>query len=73
MRVSRSQGDAAARQRFADAFSHDPRVDAFYRAMQTYRHAMADAGPPLVLSPESELLRYFNTGAPYGPLPPSKP
>lgn len=72
-RVSRSQGDAAASQLFADAFKGDARFYAFYRAMQTYRHAMADAGPTLVLSPESELLRYFNAGAPDGPLPPSKP
>jgi hypothetical protein len=51
----------------------DPRFYAAYHAIQPYRHAMADAGPTLVLSPESELLRYFNAGAPHGPLPPSKP
>ena len=61
--MTRSAGDAEANRLFADAFSRDPQFFAFYRAMQSYRHALADAAPTLVLSPQSELLRYFNAGA----------
>jgi membrane protease subunit HflC len=68
-RIARSEGDAEASRLFADAFSRDPQFYAFYRAMQTYRHALAEAAPTLVLSPESEMLRYFNAGAPTAPKP----
>jgi membrane protease subunit HflC len=65
-RIARSEGDAQASHLFAEAFSHDVKFFAFYRAMESYRHALADAAPTLVLTPESELLRYFNTGTPAG-------
>ncbi len=59
----RGQGDAEANRLFATAFGKDPRFFEFYRAMQTYRQALADSNPTLVLSPNSELLKYFNAGA----------
>ena len=62
-RIARSEGDAEASRRFAEAFGRDVKFFAFYRAMESYRHALADAAPTLVLSPQSELLRYFNAGA----------
>jgi hypothetical protein len=31
--------------------------------MQTYRQALADSNPTVVLSPSSELLRYFGNNA----------
>jgi modulator of FtsH protease HflC len=65
-RIARSEGDAEASRLFADAFGRDPKFFAFYRAMQSYRHAMAESAPVLVLSPQSELLRYFNAGTPAG-------
>jgi modulator of FtsH protease HflC len=65
-RIARSEGDAEASRLFADAFSRDPKFFAFYRAMESYRHAMAESSPVLVLSPQSELLRYFNAGTPAG-------
>ena len=68
-RIARSEGDGEASALFAEAFGRDPRFFAFYRAMQTYRHALADSTPTLVLSPESELLRYFNAGAPAAATP----
>jgi membrane protease subunit HflC len=63
-RITRSAGDAESDQLFAAAASSDPRFFAFYRAMQTYRGAMAKAAPTIMLAPDSALLRYFN-----GPLP----
>jgi len=68
-RIARSEGDAEASALVAQAFGRDPQFFAFYRAMQTYRHALADSLPTLVLSPDSELLRYFNAGTPAAPRP----
>jgi membrane protease subunit HflC len=66
-RIARSEGDAEASRRFAEAFSRDPGFFAFYRSMESYRHAMAESAPTLLLSPDSDLLRYFNSAAPAGP------
>ena len=63
-RIARSEGDAEASHLFAEAFGPDLKFFTFYRAMESYRHALADSAPTLVLSPQSELLRYFNSGAP---------
>jgi membrane protease subunit HflC len=61
--TTRGQGDAQANQLYAQAFGRDPKFFAFYRAMQTYRQALADSNPTLVLTPNSDLLKYFGTGA----------
>ena len=63
-RITRNEGDAEASRLFADAFGRDPKFFAFYRAMQSYRHALADSQPTIVLSPQSELMRFFNAGSP---------
>jgi membrane protease subunit HflC len=60
--TTRGQGDAEANRIYAQAFGRDPKFFAFYRAMQTYRQSLADSGPTLVLSPNSELLKYFGSG-----------
>lgn len=61
--TTRGQGDAEANRIYAQAFGRDPKFFEFYRAMQTYRQALADSNPTLVLSPNSELLKYFGNGA----------
>jgi len=61
--TTRGQGDAEANRIFAQAFGRDPKFFEFYRAMQTYRQALADSSPIVVLSPSSELLKYFGNGA----------
>jgi len=61
--TTRSQGDAEANRIYAQAFGRDPKFFEFYRAMQTYRQALADSNPTLVLSPNSELLKYFSSNA----------
>jgi membrane protease subunit HflC len=60
--TTRGQGDAEANRIYAAAFGRDPGFFEFYRAMQTYRQALAESGPTLVLSPNSELLKYFGNG-----------
>ena len=61
--TTRGQGDAEANRIYAQTFGRDPKFFEFYRAMQTYRQALADSNPTLVLSPSSELLRYFGSNA----------
>jgi membrane protease subunit HflC len=61
-RIMRGQGDAEASRVFADAFASDPQFYKLYRVLQTYRHALAEANPILVLSPDAIFLRDFNTG-----------
>jgi membrane protease subunit HflC len=62
--TTRGQGDAEASRIYAQAFGRDPKFYEFYRAMQTYRQALADSNPTLVLSPNSDLLKFFGSGAP---------
>jgi modulator of FtsH protease HflC len=61
-KITRGQADAEANHTFAKAFGQDPQFYKFYRSLQTYRHALAEAGPTLVLSPEAEFLTNFNAG-----------
>ena len=64
--VVSGEGDAAASHLLAEAFSRDPAFFAFYRAMESYKHALAESAPTVVLAPDSELLKFFNTAGPAG-------
>lgn len=61
-RILRGEGDAIAGKLFADAFGKDPKFFAFYRSLQTYRQALANAGPTLILSSDQQFLRYLDRG-----------
>lgn len=54
----RGEGDAQAIKIFAEAYNRDPQFYSFYRSMQAYRQALG-TGTTMVLSPESDFLRYF--------------
>ena len=60
--ISRGEGDAEANRVLAEAFGKDPSFYQFYRSMQTYRSALADSGPTLVLSPDADFLRTLQNG-----------
>jgi modulator of FtsH protease HflC len=60
--TTKAQGDSQANQIYAQAFSRDPKFFAFYRSMQTYRQSLADSNPTVVLTPNSEMLKYFGNG-----------
>ncbi len=60
--ISRGEGDAEANRLLAESFGKDPKFYQFYRALQTYRHALADSGPTLVLSPDADFLRVLKDG-----------
>jgi membrane protease subunit HflC len=61
-KITRGEAEAQANHLFADAFGRDPQFYKLYRSLQTYRQALADSAPTLVLSPDAEFLRDFKTG-----------
>jgi membrane protease subunit HflC len=57
--LSRGQGDAEAIKIYAAAFAKDPEFYSFYRTMEAYREGLGGDSTTLVLSPDSDFLRYF--------------
>ena len=56
----RGEGDADRNRIFAEAFGRDPDFFGFYRSMQAYDTSMKAKDTRMLLSPDSEFLRYFN-------------
>ncbi|MGO8798927.1 MAG: protease modulator HflC [Roseiarcus sp.] len=71
-KIDHGEGDAQANRLLADAFNKDVQFYRFYRSLQTYRQALADSGPTLVLSPDAEFLRLLTAG-PDRPSPQTAP
>ncbi|MFS8145531.1 protease modulator HflC [Rhizobium sp. BR 249] len=70
--ILRGQGDAERNRIFAEAFSKNPDFFEFYRSMAAYSAALSSQDTTLVLSPNSEFFRYFDSAA--GTLqPPANP
>lgn len=61
-KITRGEADARANQIFAQAFGKDPQFYKLYRTLQTYRQALSDASPTLMLSPDTAFLKNFKTG-----------
>ena len=61
---SKIAGDAQAAAIYAAAYSQDPEFFAFYRSMAAYRKSFEDGKGVLVLKPDSEFLKYFNSESP---------
>ena len=61
--AERLRGDGEAKQNsiLAGAFSADPDFFAFYRSMQAYQSGLGGTDTRLVISPDSDFFRYFNT------------
>lgn len=59
--ILRGEGEAERTAVFADAFSRDPQFFEFYRSMAAYGPAIGSPDTTLVLSPDSEFFRYFNS------------
>ncbi|WP_018699988.1 protease modulator HflC [Amorphus coralli] len=57
----RGQGDAQRSSIFADAYNRDPGFFAFFRSMEAYEKSMNSNDTRLVISPNSEFFRYFNS------------
>lgn len=59
--VMRGEGDAERNKVFAEAFGRDPDFFGFYRSMQAYETGMKAGDTRMLLSPDSEFFRYFNS------------
>jgi membrane protease subunit HflC len=56
----RGQGDAEKNRILAEAFGRDPDFFTFFRSMQAYEAGLKGSDTRVLLSPNSEFLRYFN-------------
>jgi modulator of FtsH protease HflC len=59
----RGEGDAAAAQIYARAYSKDPEFYAFYRSMQAYDRSLGKESDLLVVSPDGEFFKYLKDAA----------
>ncbi len=57
--TTRGEGDAEAIRVFADAYGRDSAFFTFYRTMQAYREALLPNETTVVLTPESDFLKFF--------------
>ena len=57
----RGRADAERNAIFADAYNRDPEFFAFYRSLLSYETALKDDETTIILSPDSDFFRYFNT------------
>lgn len=69
--ILRGEGDAERNRVFAEAYERDTGFFEFYRSMLAYEHALEGTGTTLVLSPDSEFMRFFRnaSGDPSGTVP----
>jgi membrane protease subunit HflC len=69
--VARGEGDAEANETLADAFSKNPGFYTMVRALQTYKGALANSAPTMIVSPDADFMRLMKSGptASEGPKP----
>ncbi len=56
----RGQGDNEAIQTYSAAFNKDKQFYTFMRSMEAYKNTLADPETRMILSPDSDFLRYFD-------------
>jgi len=66
---TRGEGDAAATQIYAHAYSHDPEFYAFYRSLQAYERSLGKESDLLVLTPDGEFFRFLKDAGRAQPAP----
>jgi modulator of FtsH protease HflC len=59
--ILRGQGDAERSRVFAEAYQQNTGFFDFYRSMRAYENALVGSGTSVVLSPDSEFFRYFES------------
>jgi modulator of FtsH protease HflC len=57
--ILRGEGDAGASKIYAAAFQRDPEFYGFYRTMEAYRASLPGPDTTLMLSSDSEFMKYF--------------
>lgn len=66
---TRGEGDGERNRIFADAFSRDPGFFAFYRSMQAYEAGFKAGDTRMLIAPDSEFFRFFNSPTGIQPAP----
>jgi membrane protease subunit HflC len=66
---TRGEGDAAATETYAHAYSKDPEFYAFYRSLQAYEHSLGKDGDLLVVTPDGEFFKYLKDSGKTAPAP----
>jgi len=61
--ILRGEGDAESIRIYADAFNRDKDFFAFYWSLDAYRRSLANPDTTLVLSPDSEFFRFFESSS----------
>lgn len=56
----RGEGDAEAITTYASAFQLDPQFYSFYRSLEAYKKSLGEGDATIVLSPDSEFMKFFN-------------
>ena len=70
--ILRGEGEAERNAAFANAFQRDPAFFEFYRSMIAYGTGLDSASTTMVLTPDSEFMRYFkNADGTPGAAPPA--
>lgn len=59
----RGEGEAKAAEIYAKAFNRNADFYGFWRSLTAYRDVFSDGGSMMVLDPDSEFFRYFNSEA----------
>ena len=57
----RGEGDAFAAKTYADAYNKDAEFYDFYRSMEVYKNSMKNGDTSMILSPDSEFFKYFES------------
>ncbi len=62
--ILRGEGDATAAAIYSKVYSRNPEFYAFYRSLSAYRESFKSNQDLLLLQPDSEFLKYFNSPTP---------
>lgn len=57
----RGEGDATSSEIYAKAYSRGPEFYSFYRSLTAYKSALSDRSDIIVLKPDSDFFKYFNS------------
>ena len=66
---TRGEGDAAATQIYARAYSKNPEFFSFYRSLQAYDRSLGNESDLLVLTPDGEFFRFLKDAGRAQPAP----
>ena len=61
--IIRGEADAAATKIYADSFGQDTQFYEFYRSLNAYKSTFGSANDLIILDPESDFFKHFNSSA----------